>query len=100
MWTGPGLECRTRDHLPGAKLSAHGQGLAVDVAQVRLADGRVIEVGRPKQALDQGFETAALAGGCGYFHTALGPGADAFHETHWHFDLLPRGTKGEAKLCQ
>ncbi len=100
VWTGPGLECRSRDNIPGAKLSAHGEGLAVDVAQVRLADKRLIEVGRPKADGDRAFESAALAGGCGYFHTALGPGADAFHETHWHFDLLPRGAKGEAKLCQ
>lgn len=100
VWTGPGLDCRTRDHIPGAKLSAHGQGLAIDIAQLRLANRRLIEVGRPKGDLDQGFETAARAGGCGYFHTALGPGADAFHETHWHFDILPRGTKGDSKFCQ
>ena len=100
VWTGPGLDCRTRDHIPGAKLSAHGQGLAVDIAQLELQDGRRIEVGRPKSEADRAFETAALAGGCGYFHTALGPGADAFHETHWHLDLVPRGTKGDAKFCE
>ena len=100
VWTGPGLDCRTRDHIPGAKLSAHGQGLAVDVAQLRLQDGHKIEVGRPTSETDRAFETAALAAGCGYFHTALGPGADAFHETHWHFDLTPRGAKGDAKFCE
>lgn len=100
IWTGPGLDCRTRDHVPGAKLSAHAEGLAVDVAQVRLTDKRMFEVGRPKGDVDAGFETAARAGACGYFHTALGPGSDAFHETHWHFDLLARGIKGDAKFCQ
>ncbi len=100
VWTGPGLECRTRDHIPGAKLSAHGQGLAVDIAQLRLRDGHTIEVGRPASEADRAFETAALAGGCGYFHTALGPGSDAFHETHWHLDLIPRGAKGDAKFCE
>ncbi len=100
VWTGPGLDCRTRDHIPGAKLSAHGQGLAVDVAQLRLQDGHKIEVGRPTSGTDRAFETAALAAGCGYFHTALGPGADAFHETHWHLDLTPRGAKGDAKFCE
>ena len=100
VWTGPGLDCRTRDHIPGAKLSAHGQGLAVDVAQLRLQDGHKIDVGRPTSETDRVFETAALAGGCGYFHTALGPGADAFHETHWHLDLVPRGQKGDAKFCE
>lgn len=100
VWTGPGLECRTRNHIPGAKLSAHGQGLAVDIAQLRLADQRVIAVGRPRDDLDRRFETAARAGACGYFHTVLGPGADAFHETHWHFDIIPRGAKGDSKFCQ
>ena len=100
VWTGPGLDCRTRDHIPGAKLSAHGQGLAVDIAQLALQDGRRIEVGNPRSEIDRAFETAALAGGCGYFHTALGPGADAFHETHWHLDLISRGTKGDAKFCE
>lgn len=100
VWTGPGLDCRTRDHVVGAKLSAHALGLAVDIAQFQLAGGRKIEVGRPLTDLDRSFETAARAGGCGYFHTSLGPGSDAFHETHWHFDLLPRGTTGDAKVCQ
>lgn len=100
VWTGPGLECRTRDHIAGAKLSAHAQGLAVDIASFKLGDGRTIEVGRPKTDLDRSFETAARAGGCGYFHTSLGPGSDAFHETHWHFDILPRGTAGDTKFCQ
>lgn len=100
VWTGPGLECRTRNHIPGAKLSAHGQGLAIDIAQLRLADQRMIEVGRPRDELDRSFEGAARAGACGYFHTALGPGADTFHETHWHFDIIQRGARGDSKFCQ
>lgn len=98
--TGPGLDCRSRDHIFGAKLSAHGQGLAVDIAEMRLADGRVIAVGQPKSDTDQAFETAARAAGCGYFHTALGPGTDSFHATHWHFDLEPRGSSGDSKYCK
>jgi hypothetical protein len=98
--TGPGLECRSRDHVPGTKLSAHGQGLAIDVASMVLSDGRVISVGVPKTETDRAFEAAARAGGCGYFHTALGPGADEYHKAHWHFDLEARGTKGDGKFCQ
>jgi hypothetical protein len=97
---GPGLECRTRDHIVGAQLSAHAQGLVIDIAQLRLSNQRVIEVGGAKDETDAGFETAARAGACGYFHTVLGPGADAFHETHWHFAMLPRGSKGNSKFCQ
>ena len=100
VWTGPGLECRARDHVRGAKLSAHGQGLAIDIAQLKLADGRKIEVGDPRTATDQGFETAARAAACGYFHTTLGPGSDSYHRNHWHFDLEQRGRTGDAKYCK
>ncbi len=100
VWTGPGLECRSRDHIFGAKLSAHGQGLAIDIAQLKLADGRVVAVGEPRTASESGFETAARAGGCGYFHTALGPGSDSYHRTHWHFDLEVRGNQGDGKYCK
>ena len=98
--TGPGLECRPRDHIFGAKLSAHGQGLAIDIAELALADKRTIAVGSPKTEQETGFETASRAGACGYFHTVLGPGSDAYHRTHWHFDLEVRGAKGDSKYCK
>ena len=100
VWTGPGLECRSRDHVFGAKLSAHGQGLAIDIAKLKLADGRIVEVGTPKTDSETAFETAARAGACGYFHTVLGPGSDAYHRTHWHFDLEVRGAHGDSKYCK
>ena len=100
VWTGPGLECRSRDHIFGAKLSSHGQGLAVDIAQLKLGDGRLVAVGEPKTATERDFETAARAGGCGYFHTVLGPGSDSYHRTHWHFDLEVRGKDGDGKFCK
>ena len=100
VFTGPGLECRSRDHIFGAKLSAHGQGLAVDIAQVKLADGRILAVGEPKTQIESAFEAAARAAGCGYFHTTLGPGSDSYHRTHWHFDLEVRGAQGDSKYCR
>jgi hypothetical protein len=99
VWTGPGLDCRARDHIFGGKLSAHGLGLAVDVAEMKLADGRRLGVGTPHDVADEGFARAAQAAGCGYFHTALGPGSDAYHRTHWHFDIELRGAKGDTKYC-
>ncbi|MBL8587636.1 MAG: extensin family protein, partial [Methylobacteriaceae bacterium] len=41
---GGGYECRPRNRVAVAKISAHGQGLALDVAAFRLADGRRIAV--------------------------------------------------------
>lgn len=98
--TGPGFECRSRDHIFGAKLSAHGRGLAVDIGRLTLANGAAVDIGTPKTPLDAGFQQAARAGGCGYFHTALGPGSDSFHATHWHFDLEARGKDGDSKYCR
>ena len=49
---------------------------------------------------ERAFDHAARAAACGYFHTALGPGADAFHSSHWHFDLESRGADGKSKFCQ
>lgn len=98
--TGPGLECRPRNNVIGAKLSAHGQGLAIDIAQFRLADGHVYQVGAPADQRDRSFDRAVRAGACGYFHTALGPGADEAHAHHWHMDLEPRGTNGTSRFCQ
>ncbi|WP_413988666.1 extensin family protein [Labrys okinawensis] len=98
--TGPGLECRPRNNVAGAKLSAHGQGLAIDIAQFRLGDGRLYKVGSPTDQRDRDFDRAVRAGACGYFHTALGPGADPAHDTHWHMDLEPRGSNGTSRFCQ
>ena len=57
-------------------------------------------VGDPKGESETGFETAARAGACGYFHTVLGPGSDSYHRTHWHFDLEVRGSQGDGKYCK
>lgn len=100
VWTGPGLECRSRDHIFGAKLSEHGLGLAIDIAQLKLSNDKTIAVGSPATPADDAFEAAARAAGCGYFHTVLGPGSDSYHRTHWHFDLEPRGSKGDGKFCK
>ena len=36
--------CRTRNNQPGAKVSEHGRGRAIDIAAVQLADGSEIAV--------------------------------------------------------
>jgi hypothetical protein len=42
------------------------------------------------------FRTAA----CGYFTTVLGPGANAAHASHFHFDLAMRGKNGDHRICE
>lgn len=98
--TGPGFDCRTRDHVAGGKISEHARGLAIDIASISFAGGRVYQVGAMADGVERAFDHAARAAACGYFHTALGPGADAFHASHWHVDLESRGADGKSKFCQ
>ena len=98
--TGPGFDCRMRDHLAGGKLSEHAKGLAIDIASIAFAGGRLYQVGAMADDAERAFDHAARAAACGYFHTALGPGADAFHSSHWHVDLESRGSDGKSKFCQ
>lgn len=83
--------CRTRNSKPGAKLSEHAKGHAVDVAGVTLGDGRQISVlkdwgkGRAGKFLRRIWKQA-----CGPFKTVIGPEGDRFHQDHFHFDTALR----------
>ncbi len=80
--------CRTRNNQPGARLSEHATGNAVDVAAIGLVDGTEISV------LDDwgsGAEGRILrnlhSGACGTFGTVLGPNSDRYHRNHFHLDV-------------
>ncbi|MDM8167441.1 extensin family protein [Roseovarius sp.] len=79
--------CRTRNHKPGAKVSEHGKGRAIDISAFHLRDGSEISVladwgnGRKGRVLRRLHESA-----CGPFGTVLGPESDRFHQDHFHFD--------------
>ena len=92
--TGPGFECRGRNGDGSAKISEHGYGNAVDITTLRMRDGKVINVAGSK--LFDGFRTSA----CGYFTTVLGPGSNAAHEKHFHFDLGQHGKSGNYRICE
>lgn len=79
--------CRSRNGQPGAKLSEHGRGRAVDVAALRLAGGGAVTVGAGDGA---SLLATVREAACGPFATVLGPGSDAFHETHLHLDVAER----------
>lgn len=82
--------CRTRNG--ATKLSEHAFGRALDIASFTTAGGLVIPVmAMPKdREIEASFLTAVRAAACGPFATVLGPGGDADHATHFHFDLAPR----------
>lgn len=85
--------CRGRNRRPGAKLSEHAFGRAIDVRALTLDDGTSWAV-EPRSRLNPRW-TARLqrrlrAGVCGPFTTVLGPGSDKYHDDHIHMDLAPR----------
>ncbi len=98
--TGPAYQCRTRDHLPGAKLSAHGKGVAIDVMAVNFADKRRVAVDKPGGATEASFFRAMRTAACGWFTTVLGPGSDAFHADNLHLDIDKHGSSGSYRICQ
>ncbi|MEM9551633.1 MAG: extensin family protein [Pseudomonadota bacterium] len=79
--------CRTRNHRPGAKISEHGKGRAIDISAFRMQDGEVITVlngwrsGSTRRLLQ-----SVHRGACGPFGTVLGPNSDRYHQDHFHFD--------------
>ncbi len=79
--------CRSRNNQPGAKISEHGKGHAIDIAAVTLRDGSVISVAEHWGKGKRGRILAAMhKGACGPFGTVLGPNADRHHRDHFHFD--------------
>lgn len=79
--------CRTRNHKPGAKISEHGKGHAIDFSAFRLRDGSEISVLKDWGVGPKGRILKALhKSACGPFGTVLGPGSDGYHRDHFHFD--------------
>ncbi len=92
--TGPGFECRGRNGDGSAKVSEHGYGNAVDISTFRLRNGKTLNVG------DSTLLPGVRASACGYFTTVLGPGSNAAHAAHFHFDMGAHGKSGNYRICQ
>lgn len=79
--------CRTRNNRPGAKISEHGRGRAIDISAIVLRDGRELSVLRDWDDGRNGRLLRAMhRGACGPFGTVLGPEADRYHRDHLHLD--------------
>ena len=90
------FDCRSRNHVAGAKLSEHGHANAVDLRAFTLANGVVVvltDKAVQREARERLRETA-----CTRFTTVLGPGSDSYHETHIHLDLAER--RSGYRICQ
>ncbi len=82
-----GYSCRTRNSIPGAKISEHGRGKAVDVSGITLNNGTTVSVLKgwniPAQ---RKLLTRMHKAACGRFGTVLGPKSDRYHRDHFHLD--------------
>jgi hypothetical protein len=80
-------------------MSEHSRGNAIDVGAVILKNGHEIDV-RKKGLFsfrEGGLLKAVRNDSCKYFSTVLGPGSNAEHWNHFHFDL--RSRKGSRRYC-
>lgn len=83
--------CRPRNSQPGAKLSEHSKGHAIDISALRLKNGLTIAVQSGWTDPVEGKLLRKLhASACGPFGTVLGPDSDRFHKDHLHFDTISR----------
>jgi hypothetical protein len=84
--------CRPRNGT--RKLSEHAFGNALDIARFTLAKGTVVDVEPAPPEKNAKFLGVVRKAACGPFKTVLGPGSDADHALHFHFDLAPRRNGG------
>lgn len=84
--------CRTMNGQPGASISEHAFGNALDISTFRLASGREVNFkqGWKGSPDERGFLRNIHAAACERFTTVLAPGADTFHYDHIHVDLMRR----------
>jgi len=86
--------CRGMNGQPGARISEHAFGNALDIAAFTLADGRRIVVkdgwrGAPEE---QGFLRDVQGSACQHFSTVLAPRSNVYHYDHIHVDLMRRSS--------
>lgn len=79
--------CRPRNNIPGARISEHGKGRAIDVGGFVLGDGTQVSVLTGWRSKTYGKTLQRIhAAACGPFGTVLGPKSDVFHQNHFHMD--------------
>lgn len=94
--------CRTRNSQPGARISEHAFGNAIDIASFMLAGGHwtAVESGWRGRGAERAFWREIHAGACKRFYTVLSPDADSFHHDHLHLDLARHARDGNYRYCK
>ncbi|SDE43845.1 Uncharacterized conserved protein [Paracoccus isoporae] len=97
---GSAYQCRARVGGSSEKLSEHALGNAFDVMGLGFANGSEMMIA-PRDgsgSAEEAVQKAIRHGGCLYFTTVLGPGSNAAHDDHLHFDIAMRA--GGWRLCE
>jgi hypothetical protein len=90
------FDCRRRNGITDAKISEHGRANALDVRAFKLANGAAIQL--TDASVAKSLREKLRRSACARFSTVLGNGADAYHDSHVHLDLLERSN--HYKICQ
>jgi hypothetical protein len=90
------FDCRRRNGIADAKISEHGRANALDVRAFKLANAAAIEL--TNASVDKSLRQKLRQGACARFSTVLGNGADAYHDSHVHLDLIERSNNH--RICQ
>ena len=65
-----------------------------------LVNKRQVTVESMPKGADASVLSALRTSACGYFTTVLGPGSNAAHANHLHFDLGQHGKSGTYRICE
>ena len=90
------FDCRRRNGIADAKISEHGHANALDVRAFKLANGAAIEL--TDASVAKSLREKLRQSACARFSTVLGNGADAYHDSHVHLDLIERSNN--YRICQ
>ena len=90
------FDCRRRNGIKDAKISEHGRANALDVRAFKLANGAAIEL--TDASVAKPLREKLRQSACARFSTVLGNGADAYHNSHVHLDLIERSN--HYRICQ
>ena len=90
------FDCRHRNGVAVAKISEHGRANALDVRAFKLVNGVAIEL--TDASADKSLREKLRQTACSRFSTVLGNGADAYHDSHVHLDLIERSN--HYRICQ
>jgi hypothetical protein len=90
------FSCRPFNGISGARMSEHGHANALDVHSFKLGNNAIIEL--TNASVSKSLREKIRDAACLRFSTVLGNGADDYHESHVHIDLMER--TNNYRICQ